>query len=359
MPEPLKNLYNKPFVSTLSAELKKEYKAFDTRGFTSSIFNKKWESEELKERMRHITQSLHQYLPTDYKKALSILKPVSSKFSGFEPMFFPDYVECYGLDNYRESISALETFTKYSSSEFAVRPFIIKYEKRMMAQMGIWSRSKNHHVRRLSSEGCRPRLPWAMALPKYKGEPKPVLNVILNLLEDDNECVRRSVANNLNDISKDHPEIIIQIANRHLGQTENTDKLLKHACRTLLKTGNTKALQLFGFSKPTHVKIEKFNIQSATKIGGSLNFSFSIESKNKILGKIRVEYAIDFMKSNGKQTRKIFKISESSYKSYSREFKKKHSFKIITTRKYYPGTHGLAIIINGRQMAEGVFRLLE
>ena len=240
MPEPLKNRYNKRFVSDLSAEIKKEYSAFDTEGFTQSIFDKSWKDEELKQRMRHITESLHQFLPANYKKALAILKPVSSKFSGFEPMFFPDYVECYGLDDFDASISALETFTKYSSSEFAVRPFIIRHEKKMMAQMKKWSVSKNHHVRRLSSEGCRPRLPWAMSLPKYIDDPEPVLAILLTLLEDDSEYVRRSVANNLNDIAKDHPEIIFKITKQYIGRSENTDKLLKHACRTLLKQGNTK-----------------------------------------------------------------------------------------------------------------------
>ena len=357
MPELLKNRYNKRFISALSAEIRKQYKTFDIEGFTSSIFDKNWKHEELKQRMRHITESLHQFLPADYKQTLAILKPVSSKFSGFEPMFFPDYVECYGLDNYQASISALETFTKYSSSEFAVRPFIMNHEKKMMTQMKKWSGSKNHHIRRLSSEGCRPRLPWAISLPKYKHDPEPVLDILLGLFEDDSEYVRRSVANNLNDISKDHPEKIVKITKQYLGQSENTDKLLKHACRTLLKRGDTKALRLFGYSKPTHVQVEQLTIQPSVHIGDTLDFSFSLQSRNKTLGKLRIEYAINFMKANGKLSRKVFKISESSYKNNSKSFLKKHSFKIISTRKYYPGNHGLVIIVNGQQMIEGDFLL--
>ena len=358
MPEPLKNLYNKTFISTLSNEIKKEYKAFDIKGFTSSIFNRRWKDEELKQRMRHITESVHEFLPADYKKTLAILKPVSSNFSGFEPMFFPDYVECYGLDDFKSSILALETFTKYSSSEFAVRPFIIEQEKRMMAQMKKWSLSKNHHVRRLSSEGCRPRLPWAMALPKYKNDPEPVIDLLLGLLDDDSEYVRRSVANNLNDISKDHPEKIFKITKQHLGQSENTDRLLKHACRTLLKQGDTKTLQLFGYAKPTHVIIDGFDVQTSTHIGDTLDFSFSIRSIKGDIGKTRIEYAIDFMKANGSLSRKVFKLSELIIKDNLRKYTKNHSFKIISTRKYHAGIHGLAIIINGKEMTAGDFQLL-
>ena len=144
-------------------------------------------------------------------------------------MLFPDYVECYGLEHFDSSISALETFTKYSSAEFAVRPFIMRYEQKMMSQMRKWSRSKNHHLRRLSSEGCRPRLPWSMALPAFKQDPTAILTIISALLSDGSEYVRRSVANNLNDISKDHPEIVIEITRQNLGQSDATDKLLKHA----------------------------------------------------------------------------------------------------------------------------------
>ena len=226
-------------------------------------------------------------------------------------------------------------------------------------EMKKWSHSKNHHVRRLASEGCRPRLPWAMSLPKYKNDPEPVLTILLSLLDDESEYVRRSVANNLNDISKDHPDTITVLAKKHLGHSENTDKLLKHACRTLLKKGDIKTLKLFGFPEPSHVDIKQFNIQTSTRIGDVLEFSFSLQSKNKKLGRIRIEYAIDFMKSNGKQSRKVFKISESTIGDHSKFVTKKHSFKIISTRKYYSGIHGVAIIINGQQMASGGFKLLQ
>lgn len=358
MPEPLKQLYNRQLIDALCTELKKEFKPFDSKAFSSTVFDSDWKNKELKQRIRHITISLNRFLPENYKQTLSILKPVATRLSGFEYIVFPDYVECYGIDDYSSSISALEIFTEYSTSELAVRPFIIKYEEKMMAQMARWSRSHNPHIRRLSSEGCRPRLPWAMALPRFKKDPSAVMKIISNLLGDESEYVRRSVANNLNDISKDHPEIIIELTEQHLGRSIETDKLLKHACRTLLKGGNCRALRLYGFSQPDHICINDLKIQESLQTGEFLKFSFSLLSDKKVLGKIRIEYAIDFMKSNGRQARKVFKISESNVDKNTKLIEKNHSFKIITTRRYYSGTHGLAILINGQQLASGEFELL-
>ncbi len=223
MPEPLKNLYNRKFIKSLTDELDGTCREFNTEQFVKAIFTKDWNNKELKQRMRHITETLHTFMPQNYRKALNILKPASEKFGGFEPMFFPDYVECYGLDDYEASLSALEWMTRFSSSEFAVRPFIVKYPKKMMQQMILWAKHENHHVRRLASEGCRPRLPWAMALPEFKKDPTLVLRVLKKLKADESEYVRRSVANNLNDISKDHPKIITDIAKQWLGTPKQTD----------------------------------------------------------------------------------------------------------------------------------------
>ncbi|MDQ6983540.1 MAG: DNA alkylation repair protein, partial [Ghiorsea sp.] len=248
MAEPLKHRYNKAFITSLSDALLKHHPAFENIQFHKLIFDAAWEAKELKQRMRHITECLHTCLPQDYAQALQILKPTSEQFSGFEAMFFPDYVECYGLNEYGLSIDALEHFTKYSSSEFAVRPFIIKYPEKMMQQMKHWASHENEHVRRLATEGCRPRLPWAMQLPIFIKDPTPVLDVLDTLQHDSSLYVRRSVANNLNDIAKDHPQIVLNIAKAWLGKNKDTDWLIKHACRTLLKQGNTEALALFGFT---------------------------------------------------------------------------------------------------------------
>ena len=357
MPEPLKNLYNLEFVASLSRELKSIYDHFDSEGFKSDVFNNEWENKELKDRLKHISETLHQYLPSNYQQAIKILMEVSSKFSGFEAMIFPGYVELYGLDKYENSIYALEHFTKHSSSEFAVRPFIKKYGEKMMEQMEKWAKSKNHHVRRLASEGCRPRLPWAIALPEFKKDPRPVITVLEILKNDESEYVRRSVANNLNDISKDNPQILIDLAKTWLDKNSNLDWVVKHACRSLLKQGNPTVMKLFGFRKPDNLRIEEFLVQKSVNIGNSLKFSFMIKATHGELGKLRIEYAIDFLKKNGKRSRKLFKISEARYSGQSKIVNKNHSFKVISTRKYYSGMHGIAVIINGHELFSSEFQL--
>lgn len=357
MPEPLKNLYTKKLLVALSKQIQTEYKDFDANGFVKHVMDKRWEQKELKERMRHVTKSLHQFLPLKYPRAIKIFRKISPKFTGFEYMFFPEFVELYGLDEFDLSVSALEHFTENASSEFAVRPFIKKYNSKMMDKMLSWAESENHHVRRLASEGCRPRLPWAMALPEFKKDPQPVIQVLEKLKNDDSEYVRRSVANNLNDISKDNPDLVVGIAGSWLGVNSTTDTLVKHACRSLLKQGHPEVLKLFGFKAPKYVSIKKFKVQNEVKIGNVLDFSFSIKSEGSALGKIRLEYVIEYLKKNGEYSRKVFKISESINEDNSKLVQKSHSFKIITTRKYYPGTHGLGIIVNGKELAHKKFKL--
>jgi len=356
--EPLKNLYNRQLITNLGNEISKQHSAFDKKTFNQIVFDDHWKEKELKQRMRHIAECLHQQLPGNYKKAINILKPVSEKFNGFEYMFFQDYVELYGLDDHEISMSALEHFTKYASSEFAVRAFILQDEKRMIKQMQDWANSDNHHVRRLATEGCRPRLPWAIALPLFKKNPQPVLKILKILMNDESEYVRRSVANNLNDISKDNPEIVLDWARQWLGQNSNTDKIIKHACRTLLKQGNQNALMLFGFTEPEHIRISQFSLQPKVALNENLPFSFLLVSKDKQLGMCRIEFAIDFVKANGSLSRKVFKIAEADYAEKEKRVTKYFSFKKISTRKYYAGKHRLTIIVNGVEQISKPFNLV-
>lgn len=360
--EKLKNHYNKPFITGVAAVIKNPYPNFDKERFIGLIFDKDWADKELKDRMRHVAVCLNKTLPDDYSKAIDILKTAApsikgiSEFGGFLGMFCPDFVELYGLDDWEISIAALEEFTKYSSSEFAVRPFIKKDNAKMMAQMQKWAKHDNHHVRRLASEGCRPRLPWAMALPEFKKDPSSILPILHILKDDSEEYVRRSVANNLNDIAKDHPENVIDIAKQWYGKNNNTDRLVKHACRTLLKKADKKTLEIFGFSSNDAVIVNSLQTdRSIVKKGEEINFSCNIDIKKS--GKLRFEYAVDFMKANGKTSRKIFQLKESDYQPCNIRFNKKHSFKEMTTRKHYAGQHNIAILANGVEVASQEFLL--
>jgi 3-methyladenine DNA glycosylase AlkC len=359
MPEPLKNLYNETFLSSLARHLKPGCSEFSAQGFRKAVFDDSWGQKELKQRMNHISVMLHEHLTGDYREKIEILKPVSSHFRGLEHMVFPAFVEHYGLGDFETSMSALEYFTANSSSEFAIRPFIKQSPGKTMRQMEAWAESPNHHVRRLASEGCRPRLPWAMALPVFKKDPRPVIKILNRLKGDESEYVRRSVANNLNDISKDNPEMVIDIARDWLGKKPEIDWVVKHACRSLLKQGEPQMMEIFGFEKPAHISILGFDVQDTVGIGGRLKFSFKLQTQKNKLGKLRIEYAIDFMKNNGQQKRKVFKISESDNPAQKKMVKKEHSFKLISTRKYYPGAHGIAIIINGHELINAGFQLAD
>ncbi|MBV1914155.1 MAG: DNA alkylation repair protein [Pseudomonadales bacterium] len=358
MAELLKERYSLRYTEHLAGAVVRSYPDFNSNGFKTAVFDKEWEIRELKDRMHHIAVCLHQHIPLDYSESIDLLKKVAPEFSGFEAMFFPDFVETYGMDEWEISIPALEYFTRFSSSEFSVRPFIIQDSERMMAQMLEWSLHNNEHVRRLATEGCRPRLPWAMALPEFKRSPDAILPILENLKQDPSLYVRRSVANNLNDIAKDNPQITLDVAARWIGMHSDTDWLVKHGSRTLLKKGDPQALILFGF---THQSSQVHHIELSREqvfIGGSLEFSFELNSEAGDLGKTRIEYAIDFLKANGKHSRKVFKISESAINSDIKYCVKKHSFKQRSTRVHYAGQHHLTVIVNGLEKNSVVFDLL-
>ena len=359
MPELLKDFYDKDFFIKISRKIKQSYPKFDDKSFSKNIFDGEWQDRELKARMRHITLTLKDFLPENFCDALVILKSISEKSSGFEYMFLPDFVEVYGLDDLETSIPALEFFTQHSSSEFAVRPLIIKYQKQMMRQMNLWSKSENHHVRRLASEGCRPRLPWAMALPVFKKDPALILPILKRLKADKSEYVRRSVANNLNDISKDNPDVVIELAKKWLGQNNSTDWVVKHGCRTLLKSGNTEIMRLFGFKSPVNIDVGQFKVTKNVLMGAELEFEFELISKKNKLGKLRLEYAIEYVRKNNKSNKKVFKISEGVYESKKLKINKKYSFRPISTRNYYPGRHAISIIVNGKEIKSKTFILYE
>ena len=357
MGEPLKNIFNEELINNLVREIQSAYKPFDGLSFSNAVFDDSWETLELKERMDRIAITLRSFLPDEFDEAVDILNSITMNFEGLGHMVFPAFIENFGLDHFEKSVKALELFTPYSSSEFAVRPFIKKYPEKMMKQMVLWSQSENFHVRRLSTEGCRPRLPWAMALPEFKNNPDPIMPILNRLKDDQSEYVRRSVANNLNDISKDNPQVLIDLSAKWLGENLNRDKLVKHACRSLLKQGNSEVLTLFGYSVPDHLILSHFEAQDSVKMEETPSFSFILTSENGPLGKLRLEYAIDFMKKNGKLSRKVFKIGEGDYQVHSKSFNRKYSFRSITTRVYYPGLHKLAILVNGVELAIKSFYL--
>lgn len=353
MPELMKNRYHYTSLRELALRVEAVYHSFQTDAFLDDIMDETWDSLELKARMRKIAVSLGRHLPTDYTQALAILDQVIAGypdgFNDFTLMYFPDFVEVYGQDehNWDLSMAALERYTSNSSSEFAVRPFIISQQTRMMRQMAAWAKHDNAHVRRLASEGCRPKLPWGQALVSFQKDPAPVLCILEQLKADPSLYVRKSVANNLNDISKTHPDLVTKIARDWYGKNEYTDWIVKHGCRTLLKKGNRDVLDIFGFADAGCVLVDGFALDAASAyIGETISICFRIEAKKA--ARIRLEYGIDYVKANGKRSRKIFQISELFLQENRKKiYTKTHSFADASTRKHYPGIHSVSLIVNG------------
>ena len=367
MAELLKNIYTLEFFEDFTDKINQITNDFNKESFISQIYDDKWEQRELKQRMRHISIVFRNHLPDDYNKSVGIILSLvdilkSNENNGeFGYIFLPDFIELYGLDNFNTSVNALEIITQYMSCEFAVRPFILKYPDKMMGQMLKWSNHENEKVRRLASEGCRPRLPWAMALPEFKNRPEPVLLILENLKDDSSEFVRKSVANNLNDISKDHPETIITLVKNWNGVSKNREWITKHASRTLLKQGNLEVMKIFGLGSVDNIEINNFSvITPKVKIGENLIFSFNIDNKNSKPQKIRLEYAVYYQKANGSLSKKVYKISEKDYPAnFSTKINRKQSFRLISTRKFHIGLHQVSIIINGKEFDKHDFKLIE
>jgi 3-methyladenine DNA glycosylase AlkC len=359
MPDLLKNRLNHESLREFAFAIQSAYNSFQVDEFLKSTIDETWDDLELMARGRRISLNLGKYLPADYKAAIRIIDKVIINYDGFVKYCFPDFVEVYGQDeiNFDLSINALERYTKYSSSELAVRPFIIKDERRMMERMYAWSKHENEHVRRLSSEGCRPQLPWAQALPGFKKDPTPILPILEQLKTDPSQYVRKSVANNLNDISKTHPDLVVKLAKDWYGKGEDTDWIVKHGCRTLLKAGNRDVMAIFGYHDIASIDIDDFALGATSiSIGEEITFSFAIFTKEAT--KVRLEYGIDYVKSNGKRNRKIFQISEISLKENEKKFyTKKHSFADLSTRKHYLGIHSITLIVNGVERGKLDFEL--
>ncbi len=353
MAEQLKHMFfTTESIDALAKTIHEFYPEFDMERFKELIFDENWESKELKQRMHHTSICLHQTLPPDFQDTRKIRKKAAPYVKGFEAMTLPDYVETYGLDRWDLSLPALGYFTRFSSSEFAIRPFLDKNPAKAMEYMMTWAQDKNPMVRRLASEGCRPRLPWAMALPKFKKDPRPILPILEKLKDDPSETVRRSVANNLNDISRDNPELVLEICEQWQGKSQHTDRIVKHACRTLLKAGNKRAMMLFGYCDPSLISIGDLELDNPKPaMGEDIHFTFTLTADGPGKSSVRLEYAVYFMKANGKLAKKVFKITENSYAKGSHRFKRKHGFQDMTTRKHYPGEHRISIIVNGEEKA--------
>jgi 3-methyladenine DNA glycosylase AlkC len=362
----LKDLYDESSVSVLAVAVQSQLPGLDEGAFLSRIFDDGWEDLELKQRARRISAVLHDFLPADYRAALDILRgalPVAGENWAIL-MVFPDYVERYGLDDWQASMPALEEFTQRMSAEFAIRPFIIRYPQRTMAQMLAWARHENAGVRRLASEGCRPRLPWGIRLPALQADPAPILPILERLKNDDSETVRRSVANNLNDITKDNPQVVLDLVEDWQATASGPDKakidwITAHALRGLVKQGDPRALELLGYPSQPAVAVSGLRVEpEALHVGDSLVFSFDIESLGDRPQSLMIDYVVHHVRANGQLSPKVFKLAKRTIRPGEViHVSRKHSFAPVSTRRYYPGQHAIEPKINGHLYERKEFTL--
>jgi len=367
MAEPLKNIINQTLLEHATEAMQVAWPAFPHKVFYQNVFDKAWEDRALKARLSHVAVVLHQVLPSEYPEALSVIKNAvqylirkEGEKLTFQYGFWADFVAQFGLSNPEESLDALETITQWTTAEYAIRPFLLHHHTLAYPRMLHWSSHPSLMVRRLSSEGFRPRLPWGMGLPALKKDPSPILPVLENLKNDSAETVRRSVANCLNDISKDHPALALHIARQWLGQDADTDWVVRHACRGLLKHGHPEALALFGFNAAqNHIVLRALQVGKQVHIGEDMPFEIAVYNQGTEAETLRLEYRIHYRKASGKTSGKTFHLREVLLSSgETLTVNRRQSFRDLTTRKHYPGAHALEVLLNGVVAGRADFELV-
>jgi 3-methyladenine DNA glycosylase AlkC len=364
----VRDVFNEGVVNQLATNLAQAWPGFDADGFRHSI-HPTLKALAFSERNNLIRDRLWDFLPKDYPRALEIiLKALPPEipdceltgYGGFIVLPQNEFVAKYGLDHYDLSMQALYQMTKRFSAEGAIRPFILKYPERTLTILSKWAEDENCHVRRLVSEGTRPRLPWTMQLKPFIQDPRPVLALLEKLKRDPVLMVRRSVANNLNDIAKDNPDLVVKTL-RGWSKIENEDTqwLIRHAARTLVKQGNKDVLSVLGYSPKVELSVSKIRLDKPlVKMGDDLNFSFEIKSRANEAQNLVIDYIIHHVKANGKRTPKVFKLAQKTLGPREKiSISKAHPFRLITTRKYYTGKHMLEIQINGTSYQKISFEL--
>lgn len=369
MPEPFKNLFNVPLIDSMGEHLRRVYPGFDAAGFIAAA-SEGLDELELKARSDNIEQALERFLPGDFATSAGILVAsldtvadtsdtefengdMEHGIRGWAVMPMADYIARKGQDHVEISLAALREMTMRFSSEFAIRPFLDVHKNETLKALTLWSRDKNHHVRRLVSEGSRPRLPWGMRLPQFITDPSPVIELLQILKDDPSEYVRRSVANNLNDIAKDHPDRVAVIAaNWMQGASKDRQRLVRHGLRTLIKNGHPGALQALGYG-PAKLILSRFEVLTPEVVfGNALEFELEISSAAESDQPLIIDYIVHHKRANGKTTPKVFKWQTLTLKrGSSLKATRRHNIKPITTRRYYPGQHRVEIMINGQVLA--------
>lgn len=314
---------------------------------------------ELKARVQHVARCIWEVLGPELLPALdkleraALTEPKLTRFAAW-----PAYtmVAQRGLDHPAQSMTTLGVLTHLFSAELAVRPFIEAHPKLAMEQMLAWASHPEEHHRRLASEGCRTRLPWAGNLRDLMADPSPVLPILEALRDDESEYVRRSVANNLNDLSKDHPALVMEICERWTeGASRDRLRLIKHGLRTLIKAGDARALAIIGVGEP---ELESLVFQASPSVQLGEHLALSLRATLPKKQKLVVDFALHLLHKSGARGRKVFKWKTLTAPAGPLELDKRHPMKAVTVRSYYPGVQKVELLVNGRSLGMLDFELV-
>jgi 3-methyladenine DNA glycosylase AlkC len=365
--EPLKNQYGPAIPRRIAAMIAGVHPAFPKAGFLRDALAG-YETLELMPRGRHIARALRKHLPLDVPAALDILlashsRPHDDIRGPMAPfLFMPHtvYVSEYALEHFEEAMRAQHALTQCFTVEFSIRPFIERDPERTLARLREWASDPSEQVRRLVSEGTRPRLPWAPRLRALQRDPRPALELLELLKDDPSLYVRRSVANHLNDIGKDHPALLNSIAKRwHRHASAERAWIVRHALRSAIKRGDAGALAVSGFGATAQVRVRKAAITPArVAIGGRVQIRFELLNRLPRRQRVLADLRVHYVKSGGHSAPKVFKLNTLDFAPREAlAFSKNLALADLSTRRHYPGMHRVEVLLNGRAVPLGEFRL--
>ena len=370
--EPFKNLLNAGLVRDTATYLQAAWPAFDKAAFVRQA-TRGLEALEMKARAMQIADALEVALPPRFDQACdaveAALAPVVEPGTQAPPqrrglhgwIVWPlgEFVARRGIDEPERALLALHALTQRFSAEFAIRPLIAAHPALVFAHLQRWTGDASAHVRRLASEGSRPRLPWGIRLQALVADPSPTLPLLRALQDDTSDYVRRSVANHLNDIAKDHPRIVAAWVREYLpGATRERRALLKHASRSLIKAGHGETMALWGAAAPLLGSAKLALSPKRIAVGESVAFCLTLRSASAQPQALLIDYAVHHIKAHGGSSAKVFKgWTLTLAPGESRRLEKSHSMREITTRRYHAGKHRVDVRINGQVVAEAAFSL--
>lgn len=355
----LKEIFNAERLRHIATEAHAVFPAFPIDRFIA-LCREGLDGLSLMARLRRVTEALHATLPADYHAALPILRQLAPRLnSGFVTMVLPDYVALYGHEDFDASMEALAFFTTFGSSEFAVRHFLRRDVERSLKAMQRWARDENEHVRRLASEGSRPRLPWSFKLDAVIADPSLTAGIIETLKADPSRYVRKSVANHLNDIAKDNPDWLLERIEGWPRDNAATAWIARHALRTLIKRGDRRALAIIGAGEAAEVGVATFIIAPrAIALGGSVTLSIGLRSTAARAQRLVVDYAVHYVKKSGATAAKVFKLRTIDLApGEAVNIIHRQTVRDFTTRAHHPGRHKVTLLVNGEVLAASAFDL--